>query len=130
MLIHGTHPIYDKRRARDEAASSYKVMSSVLQIRRQIDGKESKPHHFMNEAKLVNWVHSGEFKSLDRESMTAEQLKLLAKLEEQNAVFLGMNMDYETRKLALYGFAELYRKNQGLKLEAANCSQLSMERPA
>lgn len=129
-LLRGTHAIYDKRKARDEAASSYKVMSGVMQIKRQIEGKEVKPCHFMTEAKLVNWVHSGEFKALDRDSMTAEQLKLMAKLEEQNAVFLGMGMDYETRKLALYGFAELYRKNQSKKIEAANCAALPVGKSA
>lgn len=130
MLIRGTHPIYDKRRARDEAASSYKVMSSILQLKRQHEGKESKPCHFMNEAKLVNWVHSGEFGSLNREAMTADELKLLAKLEEQNTIFIGLGMDYETRKMALYGFAQMYRNKATPKLKAANCAALPMGRTA
>lgn len=129
-LLNGTHAIYDKRRARDEAASSYKVMSSILQLKRQHEGKESKPCHFMNEAKLVNWVHSGEFGSLNRESMTADELKLLAKLEEQNTIFIGLGMDYETRKLALYGFAQMYRNKANPKLKAANCAALPMGRTA
>lgn len=129
-LIKGTHAIYDKRRARDEAASSYKVMSSILQIKRQHEGKESKPCHFMNEAKLVNWVHSGEFASLNREIMTADELKLLAKLEEQNTIFIGLGMDYETRKMALYGFAQMYRNKVTTKLKAANCVVLPMGKTA
>ncbi len=129
-LIHGTHAVYDRRRARDASAATYKAMCAIVQIKRQQEGKESKPHHFMNEARLINWVLTGEFKSVDRDSLPKEDLDLLTRLEEQNIVFVGLGMSYDLRKTALYGFAEMYRKQIVPKIEAANCTALTKERPA
>ena len=97
-LIRGTHVHYDWKRARSEAASSFKVMNAVLQLVRQDNGKVTASHHFSNEARMVNWALTGEFRGLDRESLSGGDLALLAKLEERNAVLIGCGMDYAERK--------------------------------
>ncbi|GEM_PF-5412363 len=96
--------IHDRRRLRHEAASSYKVMNAVLQLIRQNHGKETKFFHYANEAKLVNWAITGEFKPLDRDSLNHKELDLLAKLEERNAVLVGCGLGREDRKMALTQF--------------------------
>lgn len=104
-LLRGTHPHYDWKRLRHEATSSFKVMTSVLQMRRQMEGKDVAAHHFSNEARLINWAVTGEFKALDREALSAGELDLLAKLEETNSVLIGCGLDYAKRKAALERFA-------------------------
>jgi len=103
-LIRGTHPHFDWKRVRHEASSSNKVMNAVLQLVRQNDGKATQFFHYANEAKLINWAITGEFKPLDRNSLNNEELTLLAKLEERNAVLVGCGLTREFRKSALSKF--------------------------
>lgn len=81
-IIHGKPEQTDWKRVRHEAAASFKVMSAMLEMKRQLEGKETKAHHYANEAKLVNWALTGEFKGIDREVLAQDDLDLLAKLEE------------------------------------------------
>jgi len=111
-IIRGTHPHYDWKRIRHEASGSYKVMSAVLQLMRQNEGKETKFFHYSNEAKLVNWAMTGEYKSIDREALSMDELDLLAKLEERNAVLVGCGLKREDRKLALSQFVSSYGVKQ------------------
>lgn len=94
----------DQKKMRHEAASSFKVMTSVLQLVREEQGKVTESHHFSNEARLINWAISGKFQSIDRDSLNAEELRLLAKLEEKNSVLIGRGADYKTRKSVLEQF--------------------------
>jgi hypothetical protein len=108
-LLRGTHTHYDRRRARDAAASSFKVMAEVLQMARQEQGKATGRHHYINETRLVNWALSGEFKALDRETLAPWGLALLASLEERNAVLLARGVEYADRKKMLEQHAIDYR---------------------
>jgi hypothetical protein len=108
-LISGTHPHFDWKRIRHEASSSYKVMNAVIQLVRQNNGKTTQFFHYANEAKLVNWAITGEFKPLDRDSLNHEELDLLAKLEERNAVLVGCGLGREDRKMALSKFASEFK---------------------
>ena len=100
-IIHGTPEQTDWRALRHEAASSYKVMSAMLDKKRQLDGKETKSFHYANEAKLVNWALTGEFKPVDREGLTSSELDLLAKLETMNTLLIGQGYSRDDRKVAL-----------------------------
>lgn len=115
-LIRGDHPHYDRLRARDAAASSFKVMAEVLRLARQDQGKATGQHHYINETRLVNWALSGEFKGLDRETLTAWELGLLAGLEERNAVLLGRGIGYTDRKKMLEQHALDWRAGHQAKI--------------
>lgn len=111
-LLRGNHPIFDHRRLRHQAAATYKAVSAVLQLSRQQQGKETKPHHYMNEAKLINWAMTGKFSGLDRDSLTYDELDLLAELEAQDLILIGSQCSYEQRKTALNLFAQSFRANR------------------
>lgn len=98
---------WDKSRAL--AASSYKAMSEMLQASRLEVGKDTQSHHFMTEAKLVNWALKGEFSGLDRSVLADDELSMLGRLEIKNTVLLGMGKDYATRKIVLKTYAEEIR---------------------
>jgi hypothetical protein len=104
-LIRGKHPHYDWKKLRHEAASSYKVVSQILQMTRQRLGKTCAPHHFSNEARLINWALTGEFGKVDRDGLAIGDLDLLAKLENMDSVLIGCDASYDDRKQELEKFA-------------------------
>lgn len=97
-IIHGKPEASDWEMLRHQAASSYKVMSAILDSRRQLDGKETKHFHYANEAKLVNWALTGEYKALYRESLRGQDLDLLAKLESLNSVMISDSVSRDDRR--------------------------------
>lgn len=111
-LLRGNHPIFDKRRLRHQAAATYKAVSAVLQLSRQQQGKETKPHHYMNEARLINWAMTGQFTGLDRDTLSYDELDLLAELEAQDLILIGSQCNYEQRKTALNLFAQNFRSSR------------------
>lgn len=100
-LFKGRHPHLDWRRARSQATASFKVMNDVLQMVRQESGKVTARHHFINEARLINGVLSGQFSALDRERLSESDLSLLANLEVRNSVLIGRGLPYAERKTSL-----------------------------
>ena len=100
-FLKGQHPHFDWRRARSQATASFKVMNDVLQMVREESGKVTARHHFINEARLINGVLSGQFSALDRERLSESELSLLANLEVRNSVLIGRNLPYAERKLIL-----------------------------
>jgi len=102
VLLRGT---IDIKKMRHEAASSFKVMTAALQLVREEQGKMTESHHFSNEARLINWAVSGTFQGLDRDSLSAADLSLLAKLEVKNTILLGRDVDYDARKKILEQYA-------------------------
>lgn len=119
-LLRGNHPIFDKRRLRHQAAATYKAVSAVLQLSRQQQGKETKPHHYMNEARLINWAMTGQFTGLDRDTLSYDELDLLAELEAQDLILIGSQCTYEQRKIALNLFAQNFRANRSVLSHQAN----------
>ncbi len=111
-LIRGNHPHFDVKRMRHAASSSYKIMNQMLQMTRQQAGKEIVPHHFSNEARLINWALTGEFKEIDRDALPYGELDLLAKLEAFNTMLIGTGLDYEARKKALQNFSAKWRSSR------------------
>jgi hypothetical protein len=95
----------DHKRLRHEAAASFKVMTQVLLLRRGQEGKKCAPHHFMNEARMINQALTGEFKGLNRDDLTIEQLDALAKLEVNNAVLIASGRPYQDRKVEIAALA-------------------------
>lgn len=106
QLLRGKHPVLDKKRLRHQTASTFKALTAVLQQTLEKQGKEVKRYHFMNEARLINWALNGEFKGLDRDSLSYEELDLLASLEVQDLILVASQCSYEQRKTALSMFAQ------------------------
>lgn len=92
---------------RMQSSLEYKVMTATLQASRQIVGKETGSFHYANEAKLVNWAITNEFKPLDRESLSIDDINLLNELQTRNTVLIGAGMDRDQRKESLKLYVEL-----------------------
>lgn len=120
-ILAGDHPHYDWKRLRHEATASYKVMGQILQMTRQRLGKTCAPHHFSNEARLINWALTKQFGKIDRDALSPGDLDLLAKLENLDSVLLGCNATYEDRKTELERFASEQRANHAPLLSHNTC---------
>lgn len=108
----------DHARLRHEAASTFKVMTSILAMTRADEGKETVGYHYSNEARLINSLLSGEFKGLNRDALSSSELALLAHLEERNAVLIGRGLAYDQRKSMLRQYAMDWRIARTPALEA------------
>ena len=97
-IIHGERESIDWGMMRHASKSSNKVANEILQMVRNEQGKETKHFHYANEAKLVNYALTGKFEPIDSDSLSAEDLDLLASLENRNSVLIGREVDRETRK--------------------------------
>ncbi len=86
---------------RSKAALQYQVMSDTLHEVRKLHGKPTKPHHYANESRLVNWALTGHFQKVERDSLSEGDLEILAELEMYNAALIGAGHDRETRKVLL-----------------------------
>jgi len=105
-IIHGKQADIDWNMLRHASKSTNKVANEILQMVRLEQGKETQAHHYANEAKLVNWALTGEFKSINRDELPLPELNLLASLENRNSVLLGRGVDYQPRKELLSAMAE------------------------
>lgn len=97
-IIHGERESIDWGMMRHASKSSNKVANEILQMVRNEQGKETKHFHYANEAKLVNFALTGKYEPIYRDALTAEDLDLLASLENRNSVLIGRDVDRETRK--------------------------------
>lgn len=115
-LFQGKHPHFDWKRLRHEATSSFKVMNDALKLVREEQGKVAASHHYTNEARLINWALTGEFKGLSRDALPLEELDLLAKLEVKNSVLIGRGLVYAARKTILEQYAIDLRQSDERKI--------------
>lgn len=127
LLVRGKD---DWRKLRHQAASSFKVANDILKLVRQDAGKATESHHYSNEARLVNWALAGEFKGIDRNALQADELSLLAYLEERNAVLIGRGLSYDQRKPTLKQYAmdwRMERTTNTIKVLTARHMGISLE---
>lgn len=91
----------DWKKSRHLTSVSYQVLSTMLQTVREQDGKKTLPHHYANEARLVNWALTGEFLPIDRTTLSKSDLDLLGHLEVKDTTMIARGIPYERRKVTL-----------------------------
>lgn len=105
--------------ARTDTKIGHHLIGFALKTSRQIAGKDTDVHHYQNEAKLIRYAMTGTLAPLDRDGLTREELKILARVERANAEMLAVGEGYAMRKgkcrvLALQLLAELDRRGRSL----------------
>ena len=109
----------DWSKLRHQSASSFKVANDILKLVRECNGKDTESHHYSNEARLINWALTGEFKAVDRDALPSDQLDLLAHLQERNAVLIGRDIGYDQRKPMIKQYAMDWRMSRLLVTQKA-----------
>ncbi|EEB0015927.1 hypothetical protein GNU66_14865 [Salmonella enterica] len=107
-----------KKMDRNSARLEYKPMTDVIKHEREAQGKQIAPHHFSNEADLINRLalgmtaakfrvhHEIGKKEPIRDYLTPEQIHCITELQRANTVFISMGWDFEQRKEVLRGMFE------------------------
>lgn len=95
---------------RREASLCYQVLTHALKQTRADQGKETRPCHYMNEAKLINACMNGQFKGVDRDQLSQSDLEMITMLESYNTFLLGKGMPYQQRKASMMAYAESIRR--------------------
>lgn len=98
--------------ARRQAAMGYRSLCDALAITHEAAGKATKPHHFMNEARLINEVITGQFAGRNRDQLTQPELELIMLVESRDVLLIGQGKDYATRKQALNAYVQALRTKQ------------------
>lgn len=95
--------------ARRQASVGYRGVCEALDITNQAKGKQTKPYHYMNEARLLNEVLTGAFKGRNRDQLTLSELELVTLMETRDVLLLGQGKDFAARKIALVQYLEQLR---------------------
>lgn len=98
--------------ATDSKRAAGRLMTDITKDVLIFTGKEPKPHHFMNEYRLVNWALTGEFAGVQESTLTSKQINLLAALRRRNSMLIGLGLAYDLRKKAVEVFAAEWRSSQ------------------
>ncbi|WP_157025123.1 hypothetical protein [Paraburkholderia heleia] len=99
----------DYHSARRDAATSFALLREMLVLTREAEGKTTRAHHYANEIRLVNRAFSGVAGPLDRDAMTAADLRVLTKLQVRDAALIGSGKAYAERKAMLADYAATLR---------------------
>ncbi|PAV10899.1 hypothetical protein CBG25_01005 [Arsenophonus sp. ENCA] len=114
-----------KKMDRNTARLEYKPMTDAIKHEREAQGKTIAPHHFSNEADLINRIaldmtaakfrvyHDIGKKESIRDYLTPEQIHCVTELQRANTVFITMGWNFEQRKSTLMG---IFDKNHRLPL--------------
>ncbi|MCG9065193.1 KilA-N domain-containing protein [Laribacter hongkongensis] len=111
-LIRGTGDVWEAARA--GAAQQHRGVCDMVRLTRQAIGKTTQPHHYINEARLINLAMTGSTSPVDRSSLSKSELRLLELVERQDMVLVGMGRSYEQRKTELLAFASSERQRLAL----------------
>lgn len=90
-----------RKAIRDETKTGFKWMNENLKESRESLGKTTKPYHYMNEAKLINGVLTGNFSGVNRDALASSDLDKIADLQRLNSKLIGQDIPYADRKAKL-----------------------------
>lgn len=97
------------QQARLQSAVGYRGLCDALAIACEARGTSPQRHHFINEARLINQVITGQFAGRDRDQLSAEELLLVSLLEIRDVLLIGQGKDFDARKKALLRYIQSLR---------------------
>lgn len=100
------------RQARQQSAVGYRGLCDALALSYEEMGKKPKPHHYMNEARLINEVITGQFSGRNRDQLTEAELVLVTLVEVRDVLLMGQGKDFSTRKTLLMRYVQSLQTKQ------------------
>jgi hypothetical protein len=129
-LVRGTAGVSDRLTAHIEAASRFRGVSDMLNLTRTADGKATAPHHYSNEALMINEILTGSRAPLDRKHMSQTDLRLLELLQAEDMRLICQKLTYAERKEALLAFSDHRRSLAGCKSTEGHLMTAALQRQA
>lgn len=106
------------QQARLQSAVGYRGLCDALAIACEERGTSPQRHHFINEARLINQVITGQFAGRDRDQLSAEELLLVSLIEIRDVLLIGQGKDFEARKKALLRYIQSLRAKHQRRIAA------------
>lgn len=97
-IIRGTQ---DWNRVRHVSTAAAKLLSEVIKDSKESQGATAEPRHFMAEHKLVNWLLTGKFEGLHRDSLIGWQLDFIGHFNIRDSLLIAKAIPYTERKVIL-----------------------------
>ncbi|MBV4516390.1 KilA-N domain-containing protein [Pseudomonas kurunegalensis] len=97
------------QQARLQSAVGYRGLCDALAVACEERGTSPQRHHFINEARLINQVITGQFAGRDRDQLSAEELLLVSLIEIRDVLLIGQGKDFDTRKKSLLRYIQSLR---------------------
>ncbi|NYH08171.1 KilA-N domain-containing protein [Pseudomonas moraviensis] len=94
------------QQARQQSAVGYRGLCDALAIAYEESGKTPQRHHFINEAKWINEVITGQFAGRNSDELTAHELLLVTLIEIRDVLLIGQGKDFATRKTSLLRYVQ------------------------
>ncbi len=121
--------------ARAAVARQHSSVNAVLTEVRAAAGKPTHAHHLANEARLIGYAMTGTHAGIDRDTLDADQLRLLHKVEARAVILIARGADYETRKAELRALVQAHEATGELpsattRDSAAGTAGPAADRPA
>lgn len=97
------------QQARLQSAVGYRGLCDALAVACEERGTSPQRHHFINEARLINQVITGQFAGRDRDQLSAEELLLVSLIEIRDVLLIGQGKDFDARKKSLLRYIQSLR---------------------
>lgn len=97
-------------RARQQSRLECPQMTDAVKLLKEMEGKEAKSYHYINEMNLINttvlgctakkWREANEIEDKEalRDTLTPIQIQAVQKIQQMNTNLIELGMDYEERK--------------------------------
>lgn len=110
--------------ARRDAANGTNILNAIIKASKEAIGKEARSFDYSNEACRINRAIKGEWAALNRENLTAFELKMLTELTAINTVAIANGKSAAERDALLNQAATNYRSKHQPRIQQAAASPL------
>lgn len=110
----------DWSRLRHVSTAAAKLLGEVIKDSKESQGSKAEPKHFMNEHKLVNWLLTGKFEGLHRDSLTGWQLDFIGHFDIRDSLLIAKGLSYADRKALLKQEASAWMLANAHRIASSN----------
>ncbi len=116
-VLRGTQ---DWSRVRHVATAAAKLLGEVIKDHKELQGSKAEPKHYMTEHKLVNWLLTGKFEGLHRDSLTGWQLDFIGHFDIRDSLLIAKGVPYAERKVMLKQEASAWMLMNAHRIASSN----------
>lgn len=116
-IIRGTQ---DWSRLRHVSTAAAKLLGEVIKDSKESQGAAVEPKHFMTEHKLVNWLLTGKFEGLHRNSLSGWELDFIGHFDIRDSLLIAKGLPYAERKVLLKQEAAQWMLEKAHQIAASN----------
>ncbi len=110
----------DWSRQRHVSTAAAKLLGEVIKDSKESQGSKAEPKHYMAEHKLVNWLLTGKFEGLHRDSLAGWQLDFIGHFDIRDSLLIAKGVPYAERKVMLKQEASAWMLMNAHRIASSN----------